>query len=362
MAAAEATSSTETTSLFTKKYDEFVDDLLAALPECKTELLAARTLSDSDKRARFHAEVSAVGEFHRQQTPNVQLNPGTVLPGVTITDALWGSFGDDMKEAIWDHLRVVSICMFLDEFGGSEQPIWMEDAMKELKHKFESTDFSALMEKFASFFKSATTGDGKEAASGDAAAGPSGLPNIEKLFESGFPKMPEKFLKGHLAKLAQEIVKEIKPEDLGITKEMISECEKDPSRAFNILFSTFMNDPGVIQRVIGRIGNRLQQKVISGAIRPMEIAREAEEMMKEFTDNKPFVEMMESIKTAFGFEDMEMARKVGKEGSARLSAARARLRKKLDKMHAANAAAATPATASTTASATASSKSQKGKK
>ena len=351
--AAEAHTSTET-HLFAKKYDEFAEDLLQALPECKTEIEAALALEPTIKRSRFHQEVSAIAEMHRQPTLNIQLNPGTVLPGVIITDAMWGTFGDDMKEAIWDHLRVVSICMFLDEFGGTEQqPVWMEEAMKDLKHKFESTDFSALMEKFAAFFKStvesATAGtDGKDAASG-ASPLPSGFPGMDALFGSGFPKMPERFLKGHMAKLAQEIVREIKPEDLGITKEMIGECEKDPSRAFNILFSTFMSDPGIIQRTISRIGNRLQQKVMSGAIRPMEIAREAEELMKEFTDNKPFVEMMESIKTAFGFEDMDMARKVGKEGTARLSMARARLRKKLDKMQAANAATTAAPTAPTVA-------------
>lgn len=371
--AAEAHTSTET-HLFAKKYDEFAEDLLQALPECKTEIEAALALESTIKRSRFHQEVSAIAEMHRQQTLNIQLNPGTVLPGVTITDAMWGTFGDDMKEAIWDHLRVVSICMFLDEFGGTEQPVWMEEAMKDLKHKFESTDFSALMEKFAAFFKSTTESagtagtDGKDAASGGASSLPSGFPGMDALFGSGFPKMPERFLKGHMAKLAQEIVREIKPEDLGITKEMIAECEKDPSRAFNILFSTFMSDPGIIQRTISRIGNRLQQKVMSGAIRPMEIAREAEELMKEFTDNKPFVEMMESIKTAFGFEDMDMARKVGKEGTARLSMARARLRKKLDKMQAANAATAataapTAATAAvSTPSAPSKSSARKGKK
>jgi hypothetical protein len=54
-------------------------------------------------------------------------------------------------------------------------------------------------------------------------------------------------------------------------------------------------------------------------------------MMKEFSENSSFVDMMENIKRAFGMEDMDIARKTGNEGSARLSLVRDRLRRKLDK-------------------------------
>jgi hypothetical protein len=112
---------------------------------------------------------------------------------------------------------------------------------------------------------------------------------------------------------------------------MIKECEKDPSRAFNILISTFSDNPGIIQKTIAKIGNRLQKKVQSGAINPHEIAREAEELMKEFAENSSFVDVLGGIKSAFGFEDIDAARSVGREGSARLAMARDRLRKKLEK-------------------------------
>ena len=162
-----------------------------------------------------------------------------------------------------------------------------------------------------------------------------GLPNLDDMFKNGFPKLPERFLKGHMARLAQEMIKDITPADLGISPEMMKECEKDPSRSIQILFSTFTDNPGVIQQLIGKIGKRLQQKVMSGSINPQEIAREAEELMKEFAGNSSFVDMMGGIKSAFGFEDMDMARAAGKEGSARLATARDRLRKKLEKRKAA---------------------------
>ena len=92
----------------------------------------------------------------------------------------------------------------------------------------------------------------------------------------------------------------------------------------------FTKNPAMIQNTIKKIGKRLQQKIQSGAIRPQEIAKEAEELMKEFAGNTEFVDMMGSFKSAFGFEDMDMARAAGRDGSARLSLVKERLRKKLE--------------------------------
>jgi predicted DNA binding protein len=47
------------------------------------------------------------------------------------------------------------------------------------------------------------------------------------------------------------------------------------------------------------------------------------------------MEMMESIRTAFGFEDMDMARAQGREGSARLALVKNRMRAEIEKRKAA---------------------------
>jgi hypothetical protein len=211
-------------------------------------------------------------------------------------------------------------------FGDNAKPEWMEEAMSDMKKKLENVDFASIIKKFMTFFQ---PGDGSNAG-GDEKS--SGMPDLKGLFENGFPKLPERFLKGQLAKLAQEIVKDITPDDLGITPEMMKECEKDPSRAFQILVSTFSNHPDIIQKTVAKIGKRLQQKVQSGAIRPHEIAREAEELMKEFSSNSSFVDMMGGLKSAFGMQgDDDEPHKGGKDENARLSIVRNRLRKKLEK-------------------------------
>lgn len=307
--------------MFQVKYVEFIEDALGALPEYDVALKAAKGLSEVERLQRFQAEVPYQHPVDDEKEPS---NPGTILPGVVISDHVWASLSLSTKRAIQEHLHILTICSMMEAtpFGSdSAKPAWMEDIMKEMKTKWESAEMSDLMKKFSAFFASqgqdaASTShgdDGKETAGG-----------------FSFPSLPERFLKGQLARLAQEIVKDITPEDLGITTEQIAECEKNPSNAFQMLFSTFSKNPGILQRTVAKIGKRLQQKVLSGAIRPQEIAREAEELMKEFAGNTSFVEMMEGLKSAFGMEDMETARAAGRESSARMSIVRDRLRKKLE--------------------------------
>jgi hypothetical protein len=308
-------------SIFQQKYNDFVNDLLGAMPEYTTQIEAAAALDEDARLEQFKTVKVQI-----QQGDDTR-NPRHILPGVEISEDVWVTLTEPTQKAIWEHLRLVSMCFMMETGFGDDKPSWMDDAMNDMKSKLEGDDFQNMIKKFMEFFKNRE--DAGDADAGNAAKPK--MPDFESFFEKGMPKLPEKFMNGHLVRLAQEIVKDIKPEDLGLDPEMLADCEKDPSRAFSVLFSTFKNNPSIIQKVIAKIGNRIQQKVKSGSIRVEEIAKEAEELIKEFSDNPSFVEMMEGIKKAFGFEDMGMAKKAGKESSARLAMVRDRLRKKLDK-------------------------------
>jgi hypothetical protein len=297
----------------------------------------ALLLSAEDRLMRFQQEVKTANMFHdnHKNKEAHEINPRRILPGVELADAIWIGLSENTQRAIWEHTRVLSICCLMEAgFSQDTQPKWVEDAfsqaMKDVQDKMKSTDLEGVLKTFMTYFQSMKGDDTDD--SKDATDASSGATAAKKgLFENGFPSLPEKFMKGHLARLAQEIVKDITPADLGITSEQLKECEKDPSRAIHILFSTFTDRPDIIQKVVAKIGKRLQQKVASGSIRPQEIAKEAEEMMREFSENSSFVDMMENIKRAFGMENMDIARKTGNEGSARMSLVRDRLRKKLEK-------------------------------
>jgi hypothetical protein len=115
-----------------------------------------------------------------------------------------------------------------------------------------------------------------------------------------------------------------------------------------------MRNPEKLQGAMKRIMKRLQDKFQRGEFKPQELAAEAEEMMKEFSENPAFVEMMNSMRKAFSFEgDMDGARAAGQEKSARLNVAQERMRKELARRKEAAAAAksakegSVPVTAST---------------
>lgn len=293
--------SSDLASVFQSKYDEFADDLLSSFPELTEQITAAKAVAAAERLARFQAEVLPTAAPGRASAAN----PGTVLPGVTITDALWAELSERSRSVIQEYLTLLSVCCLLETNGGKGLDTafaeGMDGFLNSWKDRMSSVDFKGLAEKMAGLF-----GGSKD----------------------GIPKLPEKFLKGHLAKLAEELVKDFNPADFGLDEETIRACESDPSQAFGMLMKVYTSNPGIITGTIARIGKRLQAKIQSGAIRPQEIVAEAEELMKTFSDNPAFVEMMESFRSVFGMEDPDLARQAGREGSARLAMVKERLRKK----------------------------------
>jgi hypothetical protein len=98
-----------------------------------------------------------------------------------------------------------------------------------------------------------------------------------------------------------------------------------------------MKNPQHLQNAMKRIIKKLQEKMQRGEFRPEDLAAEAEEMMKEFSENPAFVEMMESMRKTFSFEDPEAAKAAGQDQSARLALVRNRLRQKQAQKEAAKA-------------------------
>lgn len=281
-------------SLFQKKYTEFCEDLLGAYPEKDTEIRAARDLPEAERVERFRTEVLPTAG---RPTRNPLVTPGPVLPGVVIEEAHWKEFSPNTQKAVQEYITLLTFsCMFNDtknpwaDLGSNpEAKKWMDEMMNTWKEKLSSVDFKSLTESMMKIF-----GDGK-----------------------GAFKVPERMLKGQLAKLAEDLVKEFKPEDFGLTPEQLAETDRDPSRAFDLLMNIYTQRPEILQGAMKRIAKKLQDKIRRGELRPQEIAAEAEEMMKEFTDNPSFVELMESFRSAFGFQDEETSKAAGRDGENR---------------------------------------------
>ena len=281
-------------SIFDVKFSEFAENLLIAVPEYEVQIHAAIALSSEDRFARFKAEV----------LPNITPTKisRTILPGVTLTDDIWDSLGDAGQKAIREFLSVLGVCCMNDSVE------WNTEFLNKWKESMKSVDFENLAAKMASIF-----GEGGKS----------------------LPKIPERLMKGQLAKLAEEILREFKPEEFGFTPEMMAEAEKNPTKAFEIITEIYTKNPASLQNIMKRIMTRLQDKVRRGEFKPQEIAKEAEELMKELTENSAFKDLLESLKGSFGFgdadEEADLYRAAGREGDARRNLVRERLRNKLAK-------------------------------
>lgn len=293
-------------AIFQAKYEEFAAALKETFPELTDAVDAALQLSMDQRQARYKAEVLPTGG--RPARPSAEC-PGPVLPGVVLTPALWESVSETTKGTVGQYLALLSFSFVMAEgvdgldmnMGAFKE--WADKFMGEWRNKIGRTDFDSFAKKLTEMFGA----DG-----------------------SRLPPFPERLRTGRLAKLAEEIVAELRPEEFGLDPETIARCEADPSQAFEIIMNMTMRNPEKLQGAMKRIVKRLQEKFQQGSFKPQELVAEAEEMMKEFSENPAFVELMETMRSTFGFEDMEMARASGNEGSARLALVRNRLKKKLE--------------------------------
>ena len=281
-------------AMFLTKYNEFCEELKGVYPEGAPVIALAQALSDAEKKSRFVKYVVPKVVAPRRNPKN---NPGCVLPGVVFTDEKWYDFSVNTRKAIHEHLTVLTFCATFGAEGMNMK--WAEEALNQMKEKLNSADFKSFSDK------------------------------IVELMKSGqFSSIPERLMKGQIAKLAEELVKEFRPEDFGLSTEELERAGNDPTQAFGLLSQIYTRNPGSLQTVMKRIAKRLQEKVQRGELRPQEIANEAEELIKEFTENPAMKDLMESFKSMFGFEDPEASRAVGRDGNSRLAIARNRLRKR----------------------------------
>jgi hypothetical protein len=295
-------------AVFNGKYEEFCADLEGACPELSAKIAIARALSTEERLRRFVEEVKASPQRDGSTCP------GVVLPGVAMTEEVWKQLSVNSQQAIQEYLTLLTMCsMYYNTTNWmdlSGQEGFIKDFLEHWKTRMGSADFKGLADRFAQFLGGA-----------GAAAGASGIPNL-----------PERFLKGKIAKLAEELVREFRPEDFGLSASQLEECEKNPAQAFEVLFQAYTTRPEILQNAMKKIAARMQQKIQRGELKPQDLAREAEDILRECTSNPAFQSMMESFRDSFGaFANPDLARSQGREGDARLQIARERLRKKMEK-------------------------------
>jgi len=312
---------TSLATIFDQKFVEFANDLKGAVPEYTEKIDKALTLSVEERFKQFKEKVLP----SCAPTRNKETCPGFVLPGVKVSERVWKELDDKSKTAIQQYLTIMSFCALYDS---AKNPIDLSGAnpFSAFAGFADFPGFSA----FSDFTKGMPDMKGFEQMFGNIDMNGFTSKFTEFLNSSKFSKVPEKLMKGQFAKMCEELVKEFKPEDFGLTEEELKKYETEPHKVFELVTEIYTKKPEVLQKAIQRISKKFQEKFQSGQIRPEQMLAEIEELMKEFSENSSFMELLESFRGMFDMKDMDLARQTGREGSARLSIVKDRLKKKLD--------------------------------
>ena len=291
--------------LFNTKYEEFANKLKEVCPELAPLIVGALVLPPELRKSQFKELILPACP----PTRNMTVNPKNVLPGVALSKKIWSEMSETTRKAVQEYLSVLSFSFLLENGTSGDVPAsgwtsaWAEKMMDEMKEKMGDFDFAGLSEKFAEIFTS----------------------------EGGFPKLPEKFLNGQIARLAEDIVKEFDVAELGLDPAAMEAAGNDPSKALKMITDIFMRNPTALQGIIQKLTKKIQRKIQSGAIKPQELAAEAEELMKTFSENPQFVSLMESFRKSFGAAAEGRAEHPNdRNSSSRMDIVRERMRKKLE--------------------------------
>jgi len=318
---------------FDSTYTQFLDDLSGTFPEFASVLTAARALSD--RQAKFlETWTPLTSEVAAKNAAIFTATGIPLVPGLVMTATLWAELSPATHTALWTYLS----SLLLLAVSESKKEMWdlsgfahdMEELMKNLKSSDGETPalMKDLFEKLSNMAKGFGMPDLSGAAGAAGAAGAKGF------------KIPERLFKGHIAKIAEELVKEFKPEDFGISPDLLT--SDDPARVFTYLQEVFTKKPELLMAAAQKIAKRIQAKFQKGEIKREDIIREAEELMKEFSENEAFSSMFGSLSEMMKMNEKES----GSDGSARLRETKERMKKKQAEKVAAAAAAATTSSAS----------------
>jgi len=315
-----------TTPKFKEVYNQYLSEMGLTFPELDraTEKAKKTTYVDFTK--------SVAGNLHKiaARDASIFTEAGVeIAPGVVMTKALWKDAGKPTQKAIWEflsslvllssyemkHSNTVDNDDFTSFFDVSGADIDLQKMFKDLGSSFSN-------QSFGSFFEGI-----KEAAE-----------NMKEQFTglSGeLPPMPEKLFKGHIAKIAEELAREFKPEDFGLSPEMLE--GGDTGAIFEYLQQIFTKNPEMLMKGAKKIATRIQDKLRRGEVRREDLVKEAEELMGEFQNNPMFKQIFEQLGSqlrAAGGDSGEAS------NSERRRAVQERLKKKLAEKKAAAAAAA----------------------
>lgn len=301
----------------------FCNELRLTFPELVAKIDRAATVTAEQFWSSWSTSLSIL--LSRDSAALFEKRRGLLLGPVQMTPALWDELSDTTKSAIWKYLRTmvleVAMTMNLDSLdttimqevsailteerlgaGGPEAAAETSDMFEHLK---------PLMERLKGMLGGFMDISG-------------GLPDLSSL-----PEIPERLRKGRIAKLAEELAKQIDPAEFGLDPALLKGDNIED--VIKRLAELYQKDPTVLMTGAKRVAERIKTKIMGGSLNREELLAEAQEFVALFKDHPLFKEAIakfEGLMGAGGLAEMFGSGSAGAP-SARRSAVQERLRKKL---------------------------------
>lgn len=274
------------TDRFSKLYSDFCDDMTGAFPEIVADIKKAaevahpaafyQLLNDADVQRLIARDSNVVWSI-------------PILPGVSITKSAWERTSDTTHKAVFDYV------IALQKLSLQVSPVDVDSMFDEMAKQFASVDFKESMASAAKMMASAasatdshtrapSTSAPSASASSASAADPSAVP---------FPDIPSHLQNGIIAKIAQELMGEFKPEDLGIDPSKMETM--NPLQVFEYMQETYTKNPAILLDSLKRVTKKIQAKFQRGDFTREQLMAEAQELMGTFSQNEMFKGLFENL-------------------------------------------------------------------
>lgn len=253
---------------------------------------------------------------------------GFLIGAVRLTPAVWGECSPATQGAIWRYLRTLVLESALEisldgldadtlaalngiltaerlEKGGADAEAataeMLEEGMSHLKPLMEK--LKGMMGNFV---------------------------DISGLTDFKMPEIPEHLRNGRIARLAEELAKQFKPEEFGIDPTLLE--GNNVEEILQRLASMYQRDPTMLVAGAKRMADKIRRQIEGGSLDREALMAEAQEFVKLFREHPSFKDIIskfEGLMGGGGLGALFGGDSGGGEPSERLRAVRERLRKKM---------------------------------
>lgn len=313
------------TSAFSKTLAAFCGELRLTFPELAEAVDRAAATTAERFWAGWQRHIAILGS--RSFEALTSERRGLIIGPVAMTPALWAELSDTTRTAIWRYLRTLLLESVMESSGAesldaekSQQLLAIlteerleaggAEAEEEAKEVLEASmeHLSPLMEKLKGLLGSTID-----------------LSGIE------MPEIPERLRNGRIARLAEEMARQFKPEEFGIDPSLLA--GDNVEEILRRLAELYQRDPTLMLAGAKRVAEKIKRQILGGSLNRDQLVAEAQEYVALFKEHPLFKEAIGKLQGFVGEGGIgELFGGGGGGGGApseRLRAVQERLRRKM---------------------------------